>query len=137
MKLETLFEKTSLLKDKFTNLFIQKKKLKALENYSEVIEFRHENYLRLIRTCMSEGFLDDKEAAFLDHLLTKYEVNFLDWACKTKWLKQEMIRIAKENLDLTDTGPHSFRQFLYMQRAGLNIPTHIMNQNHSQTTRRY
>lgn len=93
-----LFDKVSELKDKFSKFFQHRKKLKALENYSEVGCFQHKNYLTLIKHCMTESFLEEKEADFLDHMLNKYELNYLDWAHRTKWLKSQMAEIASETL---------------------------------------
>lgn len=39
---------------------------------------------------MNDGFLDDEEARFLEHMLRKYELNYLDWSHKTKWLKNQI-----------------------------------------------
>lgn len=91
-----LFSKILELKDRFKRLFVQKKKLKALNNYAECGSFRHDNYLVLVKRCMDEGFLEQEEAGFLDHMLKKYELKFLDWSHKTKWLKGEMKRVAQE-----------------------------------------
>lgn len=89
-----LFEKVHELKEKITNLFLHRKKLKALENYSQIPNFKHINYLPLIKQCMLEGFLEEQEASFLDHMLNKYEINYLDWSHRTKWLKNEMVRLS-------------------------------------------
>jgi len=79
------------LKEKFQKNNVDSKKLKALDNYSEVAEFGHKNYLDLIKHCMDCGFLGQEETAFLGFMLEKYKVNFLDWAYKTNWLKEEMM----------------------------------------------
>lgn len=42
---------------------------------------------------MQESFLEEKESDFLDHMLKKYELNYLDWAHRTKWLKEQMAEI--------------------------------------------
>ena len=92
-----LFAKVLELKEKFKSLFIQRKKIKALTNYAECGNFRHDNYLGLVKRCMDEGFLEQEEASFLDHMLKKYELKFLDWSHKTKWLKAEMKRVSNES----------------------------------------
>lgn len=92
-----LFERVGELKNKFFNLFQHKKKIRALENYSEVAPFHHKKYLHMIESCIDDGFLEDKETEFLDHMLQKYEVNYLDWAHKTRWLKQTMEDMAREH----------------------------------------
>lgn len=96
MPSQYLFDKVSDLKDKLKNFFTHKKKLKALNTYSEVVPFQHRDYLKLIKKCMADGFLGDKEAEFLCYLLEKYELNYLDWSHKTKWLKEEMNRLERQ-----------------------------------------
>lgn len=88
-----LFDKVSELKARFSSFFQHRKKIKALENYSEVGYFQHRNYLTLIKHCMNESFLEEQESLFLDHMLTKYELNYLDWAHRTKWLKGQMAEV--------------------------------------------
>ena len=94
---DTLFDKIGELKEKFKCLFVHKTKLKALENYSSAVAFPHKDYLVLIKRCMGNGFLGDKEAEFLSYILERYEINFLDWSHKTKWLKGEISRIKEED----------------------------------------
>lgn len=91
-----LFDRVSDLKEKFKNFFIHKKKLQALENYSSVVNFKHKDYLILIKKCMADGFLGEEEATFLSHMVDKYfdEQHFLDWTHKTKWLKSEINRLT-------------------------------------------
>lgn len=90
----TLFDKVLELKDRFKSFFSHKKKLQALENYSNCAPFQHKDYLTLIKRCMADGFLGEKEADFLCYMLEKYELNFLDWSHRTKWLKSEMQKLA-------------------------------------------
>lgn len=94
MQNTTLFERIPELKEKLTSLVVHKKKLRALENYSEVNYFQHNDYLGLIKKCLNDGFLDDRESEFLTYMIQKYDVNFLDWSHRTKWLKEEMDRLA-------------------------------------------
>jgi hypothetical protein len=92
----SLFNKLSELKEGFKRLFVSRKKIKALENYSHAVPFRHKDFLSLIKHCMQNGFLGDKEVEFLDYMVEQYEINFLDWCQRTKWVKAETGRIAKE-----------------------------------------
>lgn len=89
-----LFDKISDLKEKFKNFFQHKKKMQALDNYSSVAPFQHKDYLVLIKRCMADGFLGEKEAEFLCYMLEKYELNYLDWSHKTNWLKGEMNKLS-------------------------------------------
>lgn len=84
------FDKINDIKDKFKRVFLAKKKISALENFSSCSEFHHKDYLVLIKRCLKDGFITDEESHFLGYMVDKYEINFLDWAHKTKWLKQEI-----------------------------------------------
>lgn len=66
--------------------------VRALKNFNCTGLFKHENYLALIETCMKDAFLDQKEKEFLHHMLTKYKVNYLRWAHKTKWVKSQIAK---------------------------------------------
>ena len=96
---ENLFCKVVEFKERITQFFCQKKKIKALENYSEVAHFEHKDYLILIKKCMRDDFLGDIEANFLSYMTNKYfsEQSHLDWTHKTKQLKKEMRRLARLN----------------------------------------
>jgi hypothetical protein len=89
-----LFDRIDDVKQKLKNFFFHRKKIRALENYSSCNDFHHKNYLTLIKRCMADGFLSEKEADFLSYMLQKYEVNFLDWSHRTKWLKSKMRDLA-------------------------------------------
>lgn len=90
-----IFDKIADLKSKFQHFMLHKKKITALENYSEVAPVKHKDYLILIKKCMDGGFLGEKEGDFLCHLSDKYftNCNFLDWSHKTKWLKTQIERM--------------------------------------------
>lgn len=94
MTVSYLFDKFAELKEKFKSFLFHKKKLQALNNYSQVTQFPHRKYLPMIKAAMDDGFLGEKECDFLGYLLQKYELNFLDWCHRTRWLKSEMRRIA-------------------------------------------
>ncbi len=89
-----LFDQITDLKEKFKNFFSHKKKMQALDNYSLCAPFQHRDYVLLIKKCMADGFLGEKEADFLCYMLEKYALNYLDWAHRTNWLKVEMVKLA-------------------------------------------
>lgn len=91
---QTLFDKPEEFKEKLNRFTVHKKKLYALNNYSEVVPFQHKHYLLLIKKCMDDGFLQEKEAEFLCYMVEKYKIDFLDWSHRTPWLKNEMLRLA-------------------------------------------
>lgn len=97
MKNNNIFEEVSKLKENLTDCFQHKKQIRALENFSVAAEFKHLNYLPLIKKCIQAGFLDKEEKMFLSHLLKKYEINYLDWSHRTKWLKKEMEARSSQN----------------------------------------
>ena len=94
MQNENLFEKITELKIKFAHFLQQRKKINALENYSSAVKFYHKNYLKLIKVCMDEGFLGEEEALFLEFIVKRYEINYLDWCHRTKWVK-DRLRVKK------------------------------------------
>lgn len=125
MSSATLFEKVCELKDKFKHFFLHKKKLQALENYSQVVDFHHKDYLLLIKRCMMDGFLGEKEADFLCYMLEKYEVNFLDWSHRTKWLKGEIERLSA-NYKVKQEQPVTQRDiFEPIQSIRMQVPSHV------------
>src|SRR5580692_4803922 len=93
-----LFDKAREFSCKFKNFFKHKKKLLALQNYSDAVPFHHKDYLILIKRCMADEFLGEQEANFLTHMVDKYFVqySYLDWTHKTKWLKDEMGKLSKQ-----------------------------------------
>lgn len=119
--------KLDQFKQKFDSFWKHRQKLKALENVNSCTNFKHGNYLGLIKECLADGFLEDKEEAFLEHMLQKYEVNYLDWCYKTKWLKNQMQQLASACKKTSDQ--------LYIDMEGLmgnknmpDVPVHILNQ---------
>jgi hypothetical protein len=97
----TIFDKVSLFKEKIFSFFQHRRKVTALENYSSCAPFQHRSHLSLLKKCLAQAFLDKEEATFLDHMLLKYQVNYLDWGFKTRWLRNEMSQrrqIAQERV---------------------------------------
>lgn len=89
-----LFDQVSSLKEKFKIFLSHRKKMQALDNYSSCAPFQHRDFLILIKRCMRDGFLGEKEGEFLAYMVEKYAINFLDWSHKTPWLKSEMKRLS-------------------------------------------
>ena len=132
MKSNEIFSKIFDLKEKFKKFFSHKKKLQALDNYSSVAPFQHKDYLLLIKKCMADGFLGEKEADFLTYMLEKYEINFLDWSHKTRWLKEEMKKLSEQY-----ERPRAIQPFLFdfdksEHSVGANVPFEILAQQQKQ-----
>lgn len=128
-----LFEKVSELKEKFKSLFQHKKKIAALENYSLAAPFTHRNQLTLIKNCMNDGFLDDEEARFLEHMLKKYELNYLDWSHKTKWLKNQIRSMAAKK----SPDPQFFFDWDRKPTTPIQIPPELLNNTTTQMGARF
>lgn len=127
-----LFDKVSELSEKFKNFFQHKKKLQALDNYSEVVPFQHKGYLTLIKRCMGDGFLGEKEAEFLCYMLDKYELNYLDWSHKTKWLKGEMNRLAANYAQPVPVAQTFFDFSQLTAATPSNVPFELLAQHQKQ-----
>ena len=133
MKKENLFEKISDLQVRFADFFQHRKKAKSLENYSVSTKFSHKNYLSLIQGCLADGFLEDVESKFLDHMLKKYQLNYLDWAHRTKWLK----KIMKEMEPKKARKPAPIQTFFDFaaKEAGIKVPINMIGANKAQEAR--
>lgn len=125
--------KLEQFKDKFDIFSKHRKKVKALENVSSCTAFKHQSYLGLIKECLAEGFLEEQEDAFLEHMLQKYEVNYLDWCYKTKWLKNEMSKLASV-CKKTSSQIYFDMESLMQKQSMPNIPVHILKQGQGTTS---
>lgn len=130
-----IFDRLHELKDKFKRFFTQRKKLQSLKNFSEATDFEHKPYLKLIDKCMQDGFLGQKEDDFLGYLLDRYEINFLDWSHKTRWLKGEIRRLSLRKPKKEAPAPEARRpeqMFLFdidaVKNNRVHIPTEILVQ---------
>lgn len=75
---------------------INRKKLSALINFSESLDsFKDWQALEFITNWLEQEFLDSEGERFLDHLLQKYGVNYLDWATKSYWVKNQIRYLKK------------------------------------------
>jgi len=133
-----ILEKVDELKHKFYNFFVHRKKLRALQNYSEASnQFTHHNYLGLIKKCLADGFLTVKEADFLSYMLEKYEINFLDWSHRTLWLKEEMRKMARNpKTGIKAKGPQPHQFFFNWEKAmptAVSVPVYLIAQQKSGT----
>lgn len=121
MQKENLLDHLIELKDRFKSFFQHKKKVTALENFSDTDGFGHRPYLDLVKHCMHQGFLGEKESDFLDHMLSRYEINYLDWSHRTKWLKGEIAKNRKAAEPI-----QTYFQFT-RQSTPVHVPVQILN----------
>jgi hypothetical protein len=131
MAMECLFDKVSELTDKFKRFFQQKKKVAAMENFSSVgnVPQKSRNFLMLIKTCLNDGFLDQEDADFLDRMIRKHELNYLDWSHKTKWLKEKMNSMVQNPPPIPK--PQMYFDF-DKKPATPNYPIELFNKNNTQ-----
>jgi len=94
MKVEEIFDKIDDIKEKFRDFFQQRKKVTALENHALVRFFSRAEteVLSTIKFCMKGSFLQDEDADWMNRKLDRLQINYLDWAHRTKWLKSEINR---------------------------------------------
>lgn len=127
MEIDNLFEKIAELKVKFQHFYQHRKKITALDNHSSVVKFHHKSYLSLIKICMNEGFLGGEESQFLEFLLKKYEVSYLDWSHKTNWLKKQMnIKKRPSKKVMKHKAAQIMMDFEKLQKTPVAIPVAIM-----------
>jgi hypothetical protein len=81
-------------KDRFSKFWQHRKKVKALENYSQVNDFPGVKYIPMLKELLADGFLDDEEEKFLEYQIKKAEIDAYSWCYRTKWLKSEMARLS-------------------------------------------
>ena len=126
-----LFDKVSELKEKLKDCLHHHKKVKALENYSEVVPFHHREFLFLIKHCMASGFLGEEESKFLGYMLQTYfsEQNFIDWTFKSKWLKSEMKKLSDEAESKKPVQQDLFDWSKLDEKQTPHIPLEVLIQN--------
>ena len=90
MSINKYFNFVDTFKNKLSSLNEQLKKLKALKNYGEATDFKHRNYVLLLETCTQDHFLTTVEENFLNYMVQKYHLDYLEWCHKTPWLKNHM-----------------------------------------------
>lgn len=101
-------DKIADLKDLFSAFFQHRKKITALENFSTTDHFPHRTYLTLIKKCVADGFLTGKESEFLEYMLSRYEIQYLDWCQKTGWVKKQMAQKNEAKEKKSDQGVFDF-----------------------------
>lgn len=90
---------------------INRKKLSALINFSESLDsFKDWQALEFITNWLEQEFLDSEGERFLDHLLQKYGINYLDWACKSYWVKNQIRHLRKNQRAFVANKPHKIFQ---------------------------
>lgn len=123
------FHNLGQLQHKFNEFFKHRAKLRALMNYDEAVDYKNHRWITLIQECMKDGFLQDKESEFLDHILSKCEINFLDWNCRTKWVKRQIKKIRLQN---TNPTPKNLDLFSWKNPAHeVYVPLNLLNQERS------
>lgn len=92
MKNQSIFDQISTLKEKFKGFFQQRKQITALENHALVRRFTdvETEVLSTIKTCMKGSFLQEEDAEWMNRKLDRLQINYLDWAHRTKWLKGQL-----------------------------------------------
>lgn len=136
MKGEQIFEKMSELKEKFRDFFQQRKQMTALENHSCVQHFNsaEQEVFEVIKYCMKGSFLQDEDAEWISRKLNRLQINYLDWAHKTKWLK-EQIETGKEKRKPVTA--QSVFDFIAAQKLPVQVPTELLtSQNNSRMSAR-
>lgn len=115
-------------KDKFSSFFVHRKKVQALENYQEAVDFPGAKYIPILREILKDGFLDKEEESFLNYQIQKAEICAYTWAHKTKWVKTEILRMKFHTPRKPD------RQIYFdfdKPRAAVAVPLEILGKGKS------
>ena len=92
--------KLTALKEKYFTYTDQRKKIKALDNISSCSEIptmkSPGKFIWIIKEILKEDTLDQKQADFLDHMLKLTQKDYLLWCYRTRYVKDEMSRLAFE-----------------------------------------
>lgn len=133
MNQEHILESSDVLKEKFKQLFLQQKKIKALENYGTVVDYDRlsecklfNKQIELLKICLSKGFLDDIEAHFIDHMIKKVDLEYLYWSHKTKQLKRTMRHMKREQKMASEQLCINFDK---AKKQSINVPTFLIGKN--------
>lgn len=119
-------------KERFNNHYRQLKKFKALVNFSINPNFKHTSFLRLIEISLEEGFLDNEESTFLEHMINKYKVKYLVWSHKIPWVKNQMKDFARQAL----SKPQPQLQFSFDRQDFPRLPVHLIGNSNKRLGKR-
>lgn len=114
-------------KNKFDRFVIHRKKIKALENLNLTGRFHNQDELQLIKRCLNRGFLSQKAEAYLEEMIEEYELDYLHWTYKTKWLKGEIERLSRTVSPLMQ--PQLYFDFNKERKVSTSVPTYLLPQN--------
>ena len=81
------------LKRKFLEDLQDKKRIQALQHLAEVRKFRQQSLLKVVADDYKNGFLDPEESQFLEYVVRKYSIDYLNWCHKTRGTKIEMAQM--------------------------------------------
>jgi hypothetical protein len=114
---EQIFERIADLKVKFRDFFQQRKQMTALQNHSMVKKFTdsEQEVFGVIKYCMKGSFLEDEDAEWITKKLDRMQINYLDWAHKTKWLKQTI------QSEQPKKAPEIYQTFFDFAQASQNL----------------
>lgn len=147
MSEESIFDQIKDLKTKFRESFVNKKKIKALDNYADAtigiiqqiekqgapVPFRFADNLLLIKRIIQKGFLRPIDVEYLGSLIEDLNINYLDWCHKTKWLDREMERVASYAPKVTHQQLNLFPEI--NMRSTARVPTELLARSGRKRTR--
>jgi hypothetical protein len=75
---------------------INKKKIQALKNYAQTFDaFSDWLSLELAARFFETSYQDPEIEMFLEYLLRKNQINYLDWCYKNRWVKAQFYRSSE------------------------------------------
>lgn len=126
MKMPDIFNKLGEFKEKFKNFFQQKKQVMALENYDYVkaMNVEEKQILTTIKFCMKGSFPKEEDQTWIDSKLNRLQINYLDYAHKTKWVKSQFNRRPEPKLQKVSPLQTTFD----FSNPGMSIPIELLAQ---------
>jgi hypothetical protein len=123
---EVFTERAESLQGRLYEFVVQRKKLAALKNYQKCAPFVYGQFLKMIEKVMRDTLTGPEESRFLDHMLQKYELVYLDWAYVTKWLKGQMRTMRKKHGITKAEQMRLFVDYSKKMKVPIEVPTHLV-----------
>ena len=106
------------------------RRIRAIENCSLVKkdEFEHMNYVKLIKECLKNEFIEKESIEYLEYILDRYKIDFRVWAYRSPYVKRQIM-----DSDLQKQKRQESRQI----NMNFNVPLEILAQTQTTPIKRW